>query len=141
MIFQSDQTLPQPTVEWRGAFENDELNALHAECFEHRVLADDWRGQVSAHSLGWVCMRLGASLIGFVNVAWDGGMHAFLLDTMVTASWRRRGFAAVIVAEAVRCASESGCEWLHVDFEPHLRHFYFDACGFQPTDAGLIRLR
>jgi hypothetical protein len=27
-----------------------------------------------------------------------------------------------------------------VDFEEHLRGFYFDSCGFRPTDAGLIRL-
>jgi hypothetical protein len=31
-------------------------------------------------------------------------------------------------------------EWLHVDFEDHLRGFYFDACGFTPTNAGLIEL-
>jgi hypothetical protein len=30
--------------------------------------------------------------------------------------------------------------WLHVDFAPHLWSFYFDACGFRPTDAGLIHL-
>jgi hypothetical protein len=34
----------------------------------------------------------------------------------------------------------AGCEWLHVDFEDHLRAFYFDACGFVPTNAGLIEL-
>jgi hypothetical protein len=28
----------------------------------------------------------------------------------------------------------------HVDFEPDLAAFYFDACGFRPTDAGLIHL-
>jgi hypothetical protein len=27
------------------------------------------------------------------------------------------------------------------DFEPPLGAFYFDACGFRPTEAGLIRLR
>jgi len=30
------------TYEWRGRFDNPELNALHAEGFDHRVLADDW---------------------------------------------------------------------------------------------------
>jgi hypothetical protein len=29
---------------------------------------------------------------------------------------------------------------LHVDFDDHLRAFYFDACGFEPTNAGLIAL-
>jgi hypothetical protein len=31
-------------------------------------------------------------------------------------------------------------EWLHVDFEDHLRGFYFDACGFRPANAGLVEL-
>jgi hypothetical protein len=41
---------------------------------------------------------------------------------------------------AVERARAAGCEWLHVDFEDHLRGFYFDACGFTPTNAGLIEL-
>jgi hypothetical protein len=32
-------------------------------------------------------------------------------------------------------------EWLHVDFDDSLRDFYFGACGFRPTTAGLIALR
>jgi len=44
------------------------------------------------------------------------------------------------VATAVEEARRAGCEWLHVDFEAHLRPFYFDACGFSPTEAGLIAL-
>ena len=32
-----------------------------------------------------------------------------------------------------------GATWLHTDFEPHLTAFY-RACGFRPTDAGLVRL-
>ena len=27
-----------------------------------------------------------------------------------------------------------------VDFDPHLREFYWNACQFEPTDAGLIAL-
>jgi hypothetical protein len=95
--------------EWRGEFTSTEANVLHAECFGHPELTDaewDWRGQVEGHSLGWVCARDGEVLVGFVNVAWDGVVHAFVLDTMVA----------------------------------HLRAFYFDACGFTPTNAGLIEL-
>ena len=29
-------------------------------------------------------------------------------------------------------ARAAGCEWLHVDFEDHLRPFYFGSCGFTP---------
>jgi GNAT superfamily N-acetyltransferase len=86
-------------------------------------------------------MRLSGGLIGFVNVAWDGGVHAFVLDALVASSLRRKGFATVLVREAVRGAKAAGCEWLHVDFGPELRAFYYDACGFKPVDAGLIPLR
>jgi ribosomal protein S18 acetylase RimI-like enzyme len=127
--------------EWRGTFENEELNALHAEAFEHLVLEDDWRAQVEGHSLGWVCARERGELVGFVNVAWDGGVHAFVLDTAVARRAGRRGIGTGLVRIAVESARAAGCEWLHVDFEDHLRAFYFDACGFQPTNAGLIALR
>ena len=126
---------------WRGDFANAELNALHAEGFDHRILDDDWLAQVSRHSLGWVTAREDDQLVGFVNVAWDGGVHAFLLDTLVTARARRRGIAKNLVSVAVDGARAAGCEWLHVDFEDHLRPFYFDSCGFTPTNAGLIALK
>jgi GNAT superfamily N-acetyltransferase len=131
------------SYEWRGGFDSAEANALHAECFGHAVLSDDewdWRGQAERHSLGWVCARDGTRLVGFVNVAWDGLVHAFVLDTMVTAGVRRHGVGTRLVALATEGARAAGCEWLHVDFEDHLRGFYFDACGFRPTNAGLIEL-
>jgi GNAT superfamily N-acetyltransferase len=129
------------TYEWRGAFENPEVNALHAEAFEHPVLEDDdWWGQVNRHSLGWVCARQGEDLVGFVNVAWDGAAHAFILDTMVTATAGRKGIGTRLVELTVPEVRAAGCEWLHVDFDDHLRSFYFDACGFEPTNAGLIAL-
>ncbi|MFI9228129.1 GNAT family N-acetyltransferase [Streptomyces rimosus] len=130
------------TYEWRGDFENAAVNRLHAEGFGHRVLDIDWVAQVHRHSLGWVCARRDrdGELVGFVNVAWDGGVHAFVLDTVVTADMRRSGIGAGLVAAAVRGARAARCEWLHVDFDDELRTFYFDACGFQPTNAGLIAL-
>ena len=98
------------SYEWRGEFTSAEANALHADSFGHRVLADDewdWRGQV---------------------------------DTMVATRARRRGVGTRLVEVAVARARAAGCEWLHVDFEDHLGGFYFDACGFIPTNAGLIEL-
>jgi ribosomal protein S18 acetylase RimI-like enzyme len=102
---------------------------------------DDWLGQVENHSLGWVCARTGDDLVGFVNVAWDGGVHAFVLDTIVATNARRRGIGKQLVAVVVAESRRAGCEWLHVDFDDHLRSFYFDACGFTPTNGGLIALR
>jgi GNAT superfamily N-acetyltransferase len=87
-----------------------------------------------------VCARDGAELVGFVNVAWDGVVHAFVLDTLVAAGARRRGVGTRLVEVAVARARAAGCKWLHVDFEDHLRGFYFDACGFTPANAGLMEL-
>jgi GNAT superfamily N-acetyltransferase len=125
---------------WRTQFDNVEVNVLHAEGFEHPVLDYVWWGQVNRHSLGWVCARDAGVLVGFVNVAWDGFGHAFILDTLVTAQARRAGVGTRLVQLAVDHARDAGCEWMHVDFEDHLRTFYFDACGFSPTNAGLIAL-
>ncbi len=133
------------TYQWRAEFSNDEVNRLHAEAFETRVFDEsewNWRDLVSAHSLGWVVARDGTELVGFVNVLWDGLVHAWIQDTMVAAEregpWRRH---ATRRRHARAGAREAGCEWLHVDFDDHLRGFYFDACGFTPTNAGLIALQ
>lgn len=128
------------TYTWRGDFDNAEVETLHAEGFTRAPSEHDWRGQVERHSLGWVCARDGARLVGFVNVAWDGSGHAFLLDTVVAVDARRTGVGTGLVAEATRQSGAAGCEWLHVDFEDHLSGFYFEACGFRPTRAGLIPL-
>ncbi|WP_019055244.1 GNAT family N-acetyltransferase [Streptomyces prunicolor] len=129
------------TYEWRGDFDNAVVNALHAEAFGHAQLPIDWQTQVHRHSLGWVCAREDGRLVGFVNVAWDGGVHAFVLDTMVAQDMRKTGVGSELVTTAAQGARAADCEWLHVDFEEHLRPFYFGACGFRPTDAGLIALR
>ncbi|MFE9901080.1 GNAT family N-acetyltransferase [Streptomyces achromogenes] len=129
------------TYEWRGDFDNAALNALHADGFGYPVAATDWRARVGRHSLGWVCARQDGALAGFVNVAWDGGAHAFLLDAVVAPAYRSRGVGRSLVARAADGARAAGCAWLHVDFEEHLRPFYRDACGFEATAAGLIALR
>jgi GNAT superfamily N-acetyltransferase len=130
-------------VAWRGAVSNDELNALHAEAFETRVFTAeewDWKSQLDLHSLGWVTARAADRLVGFVNVVWDGHAHAWIQDTMVATDLRSRGIGARLVSKAREEAKQAGCEWLHVDFEDQLRTFYYQACGFTPTSAGLIRL-
>jgi GNAT superfamily N-acetyltransferase len=96
--------------------------------------------RVLSRSLGHVCAHDGERLVGFVNLAWDGGLHAFILDTSVDPAFRRQGIATELVRRAADLARAGGAEWLHVDFEPHLDRFY-RACGFNPTAAGLMRLR
>ncbi|WP_335972272.1 MULTISPECIES: GNAT family N-acetyltransferase [Streptomycetaceae] len=126
--------------EWRGQFGNGEVEALHAAGFGHEAGATDWWGRVCGHSLGWVCAREAGELVGFVNVVWDGGEHAFVLDTVVAPGRQRTGVGAGLVEEAVRRARGAGCGWLHVDFEERLAPFYLGSCGFTPTAAGLIAL-
>lgn len=131
------------TYTWRGSVGNEELNRLHAEAFDTRVYSQDewnWVELLDRHSLGWVLAHDRDTLIGFVNVLWDGLVHAWLQDTMVASSARHRGVGTEVVKVAAREARAAGCEWLHVDFDEHLRAFYLDACGFSPTQAGLIAL-
>jgi GNAT superfamily N-acetyltransferase len=127
--------------EWRGEFGNEQFHVLHAEAFETRVFDDDWVALTADHSLGWVTAKEDGQLIGFVNVIWDGLVHAWLQDVMVARSHRGNGIATQLVLIAREHAAEAGCEWLHVDFDDDLKPFYFVACGFQPTNAGLIPLQ
>lgn len=100
-----------------------------------------WWPQIRDHSLGWVGARdHDGLLVGFVNVAWDGGDHAFLIDTKTRGSFQRRGIGREMVKLAASNAASAGCEWLHVDFVSELAPFYFNACGFTPTTAGLVHL-
>jgi ribosomal protein S18 acetylase RimI-like enzyme len=114
-----------------------QLNDLFASSWE----GHEWRDfePVLGRSLGYICAWRGDELIGFVNLASDGGIHAFILDTAVHPNFRRRGVGRRLVKLAVEVARERGVEWVHVDFEPHLRGFYY-ACGFRRTEAGVLHL-
>ena len=128
---------------WRGNFNNTEINQLHAEAFETRVFDDDewdWVHQVQLYSLGWVVARVGDRLVGFANVLWDGLVHAFIEDVMVGADHRRHSIGVRLVKAARDGAREVGCEFLHVGFDEDLRPFYIEACGFEETGGGLMRL-
>lgn len=127
-------------VGWRATVSDEELVGLTRRHGGRE--RPGWWDRVRPHSLGWVVARdHGGTLVGFVNVAWDGGAHAFLLDTKVAPERQRQGVATRVVRLATEQARGAGCEWLHVDFEERLQEFYLQACGFRPTAAGLIRLR
>lgn len=117
---------------------NTELNSLNRASWEQGYIEQDY-SSVLDRSLGHICAFEGDELIGFVNIAWDGGSHAFILDTCVAPPHRRRGLATKMVKEAIRIAKQRGAHWLHVDYEPHLEQFY-QACGFRATKAGLVDL-
>ena len=116
---------------------NDILNPLFESAWPNHVNEDYQR--VLTRSLVYIVAWDEDTLIGFVNVAWDGGIHAFLLDTTVHPDWQRRGIGQELVKRAAQAAKERGMDWLHVDYEPHLETFYH-GCGFKPTPAGLMRL-
>ena len=95
---------------------------------------------VFGHSFSWVAAYDVERLVGFVNVAWDGDVHFFLLDTTVHPAYQGRGLGQLLVAEAVDACRGHG-EWLHVDAdEPLMTEFYERRCGFTRTPAGLLDL-
>ena len=117
---------------------NDELNTLFAAAWLGHVSSDF--EPVLSRSLAYICACEGNRLVGFVNLAWDGGVHAFVLDTTVHPDFQRNGIGRQLVKCAIEAAKECHIEWLHVDYEPHLHHFYRQ-CGFESTQAGLMNLR
>jgi ribosomal protein S18 acetylase RimI-like enzyme len=118
--------------------DNEALNSLFTAAWPHHASVD-FVAQLR-HSLLYVCAFADSGqLVGFVNVAWDGGIHAFLLDTTVHPTWQRRGIGRKLVTCAAGAARAHGMHWLHVDYEPRLNAFY-RGCGFEPTPAGLLRL-
>lgn len=117
---------------------NDQLNTLFGTVWEGFIPRDFM--PVLARSLLYVGAYVEGQLVGFVNVAWDGGHHAFLLDTTVHRGFQRQGIGKGLVLAAIAGVRERGLEWLHVDYEPHLAAFYAH-CGFRPTQAGLVYLK
>jgi GNAT superfamily N-acetyltransferase len=126
---------------WRGDISDAELVALTDALGGGS--SPIWWDRIRPHSLGWLTARASrGDAVGFVNVAWDGCDHAFLLDPKVHPDQQRRGIGTELVRLAALHAKRAGCEWLHVDFDDadRLGQFYFGACGFRPTTAGLIHL-
>lgn len=117
---------------------NRDLNALFTNAWPDHKTRDF--APVLKRSLGYVCAYQSDRLVGFINVAWDGGAHAFLLDTTVRQDMQHQGIGLELVRKAENLACEAGAEWLHVDYEAYLSEFY-DKCGFKNTKAGLIKLR
>jgi len=92
---------------WRRSINDAEMVEL-VESHGGRSAAG-WWDRIRPHSLGWITARtLSGVLIGFVNVAWDGGDHAFLIDTKMSGSWQRRGIGSEIVRQAAHTRRQPG---------------------------------
>jgi len=131
-----------PTIDLQVKFPviDEQLSTIHARAFGYPLTGvKPWIQRLERHSLNWVAC-IDEQLVGFVHACWDGGAHAFLLDTAVDPDRRRSGIGARLVRAIVDETTAAGCDWLHVDYEPHLAAFYAEACGFSSTSAGLRRL-
>lgn len=120
--------------------DDEMLTALHARAFGIAPTGvEPWARRLERHSVSWGGVFDADRLVGFIHACGDGGAHAFLLDAIVDPAYQRRGIGRALVSALQAEVAAAGCEWLHVDFEPHLTPFYA-ACGFRPTAAGLMRL-
>ena len=88
------------------AVTNGELNALFANAWDRHTTWDFL--PILEHSLLFVCSYHGTRLVGFVNVAWDGAQHAFILDTTVDREFQRRGIGTQLVKRAAEGAKNRG---------------------------------
>jgi GNAT superfamily N-acetyltransferase len=125
--------------ERRPALSNQDLGDLLESDVPEEDRAD--YSQILARSLLWIGAYDGHRLVGYCNVAWDGGVHAFLLDPTVRAGYRRRGIGTGLVREALAATAEyPQLQWVHVDALPELMHGFYEPTGFRPTTAGLVWL-
>ena len=95
--------------------------------------------RVLSRSFTWITATDDVELVGFVNVAWDGGVYFFMLDTSVHPAHQRRGIGSELVRRAI-AACEGHGEWMHVDSDDDLMQHLYLANGFQRTNAGTARL-
>ena len=116
---------------------NEQMNTLFSSAWpSHKPR--DFRPLLE-RSLAYVATFDQSTLVGFVNIAWDGGVHGFILDTTVHADYQRQGIGLMLLKEAKRIAEQHNLEWLHVDFLPEYESFYRKA-GYRPTLAGLLEI-
>lgn len=123
----------EPYVEYRHreSLDLEELQALFEASWP------DGRkpgyGMVLEHSFTWVSAHSDHRLVGFVNIAWDGGKHFFLLDTTVHPARRGHGIGRQLVMEAIGDCPGA----VHVDADEQLMTRFYGPCGFRAVPAGI----
>ncbi len=106
-----------PTIDLQVKFPvvDEQLSALHARASGHLLTGvTPWAERLARHSLTWVGAFIDEQLVGFVHACWDGGAHAFLLDTAVDPDQQRTGIGTRLVQALVDETTAAGCDWLHV---------------------------
>ena len=94
--------IPVQNASWT----NRQLNDLFASSWNDHEERDFQ--PVLKRSLGYVGAFEADRLVGFVNVACDGGQHAFVLDTTVIQRSRGKASASRLVKEAAELARQPG---------------------------------
>jgi hypothetical protein len=82
------------------------------------------------------------------SLSCPGRRHQRLARSSTSSSWTRSwpfvpgatGIGTRLVQVGLEEVRRAGCEWLYADLDEQLESFYFGACGFVPTPAGLIEL-
>ena len=120
-----------------GEVSSSELNDLFSAAWP-RHQPREFAAELE-HCLAFVCAYEERTLVGFAKLAWDGGMHAFLLDPTVHPRLQGRGIGRSLIERVVAAARTRGVVWIHVDHDPRLSEFY-RKCGFVHTEAGLLRV-
>ena len=123
--------------ETRGEIDLAALEHLFARAWDGHGKGD--YDQVLDRSFTWVTAHYRSQLIGFVKVAWDGGVHFFLLDTTVHPDFQRRGIGTAVVRTAINSCRGHG-EWLHVDSDQELMQRLYLPAGFAEAIAGTVNV-
>jgi ribosomal protein S18 acetylase RimI-like enzyme len=99
-------------IELRSRFlvNDEELSHLHDSAFGSAGPVLPWSDRLARFSVSWVGAFEGPRLVGFVHAVWDGGHHAFLLDTAVRPECQRRGVGRALVERLVTDVKKAGCE-------------------------------
>lgn len=120
---------------WRGPVTDAELVDLVESHGGHP--AAGWWDQIRPYSLGWVTARaVDGTLVGFVNVAWDGGDHAFLIDTKTRGSYQHRGIGTAVVRQAAHHARPSDASGYTSTSNEALRRSTSRPAAFAPRKRG-----
>ena len=121
-----------------AAVSSGEINVLMALCWDE--FEDTDFDRILQHSLAYFTIRDDQNrLIGYCNLAWDGGRHASLFDLNIHPDFRHQGLAIKMIQQVKQVAIDNNIRFFHVDFDPTLEPLYKKA-GFDMISAGLMLL-
>jgi hypothetical protein len=135
-----------------GDIEDSALTDLHARAFGNEPgTVQSWSERLDRYSVSWVCAFDGTAIIGFVHACWDGGSHAFLLDTVVHPDYRAAALDRSLSKPSslrshplavIGCMSTTNLTWTsstsHAASAPPLRDSCRSAVGDQLSDYGCV---